>query len=288
MRIALVSRELHPIGGGGIGVAVAGLASALSEIAEVVILTRSGLEEAHRRLKATGELPWGDEVRVEFVPEPTSGEYGSYYNFMHLYSSRVLERLRELYPDGGPDVIEFPDFLGEGMVTVQERRAHARFLRDTQVQVRLHTTAEICSVLDGYVDEGFEARQLITAERHVLREADRILWPGGDVLETYRRFYGEAELAPASRVRGLIASPPDDAPDAALPSAGEELRLLYLGRLERRKGVQDLVRGLTALHPQAWSLGRGDGAIARSGSGGHCIAAGANAAGRGGALTQGQ
>src|SRR5215217_2797134 len=206
MRIALVSRELHPVGGGGIGVQVAGFASALTDLGDVVILTRSGLEDGYRELRARGQLPWADNVQVEFVPEPSDGEYGSYYNFMHLYSSRVVDRLRELYPEGGPDVIEFPDFLGEGMVTVQERRAYARFLRNTQVHVRLHTTAEMCSVLDGYVDQGFEARQLITAERHALREADRILWPGGDVLGTYRRFYGAAELAPASRVRVMLAS----------------------------------------------------------------------------------
>ena len=95
-------------------------------------------------------------------------------------------------------------------MTVQERRGRGAFLRNTQVHVRLHTTAEICAVLDGYVDGGFDARQLIAAERHVLREADRILTGRAATCSTtYERFYGERELAPASRVRGLIAPPPD-------------------------------------------------------------------------------
>ena len=254
MRIALVSRELHPVGGGGIGVAVAGMAAALSELAEVTVLTRSGLEDDYVRLRAEGALDWADDVRVAFVSDPGPGEVGSYYNHMHVYSARVYERLRELYPDGGPDVVEFPDYLGEGLVTVQARRSHGDFLRDGQLHVRLHTSAEICAVLDGFVDDGFEARALLAAERHVLHEADRILWPGGDVLATYERFYGRGELAPASRVRGLIAPPPDPPPPAQLPPAGDELRLLYLGRLERRKGVRPLVRALQGLHAGNWTL----------------------------------
>jgi glycogen synthase len=254
VRIALVSRELHPVVGGGIGVAVAGLAGALSQIGEVLVLTAGGAEEEYRRLEAAGRLTLPPEVRVEFVPEQPYGEYGSYYSYIHRYSASVLERLRELYPAEGPDVIEFSDFLGEGLVTVQARRSHERFLRETQVHVRLHTSAELCAVLDGFVDDGFEARQMLSAERHALREADRILWPGGDVYGAYQRFYGESELAPGSRVRGLIASPPTASAGAPPVSAAEELRLLYIGRLERRKGVQDLIRALSGLRGDRWKL----------------------------------
>ena len=102
MRIAFVSRELHPLSGGGIGVAVAGLAAALAETAEVVVLTRSGLEERYRELKAAGALPWPDDVRVEFVDDAQGDGFGSYYNYMHLYSARVLDCLQEVYPDGRP------------------------------------------------------------------------------------------------------------------------------------------------------------------------------------------
>lgn len=253
MRIALVSRELHPISGGGIGVATAGHAAALAQLGDVLVLTASSHEARYRELKAAGALPWPREVQVEFVPEPEPGDIGSYYSFLHLYSARVFERLQELYPGRGPDVVEFADFLGEGLVTVQARRGHSSFLRDTQVNVRLHTTAEMCAVLDGWVDTGFEARQLITAERHALREADRILWPGGDVLGSYERFYGADALAPASRVRGLIA-PPAEPLDVTSPPAAEELRLLYVGRLERRKGVQDLIRAVSGLRRDRWSL----------------------------------
>jgi hypothetical protein len=181
-RIAFVSRGIHPLGGGGIGVQVAGACAALSHDAEVTVLTSSTNEQGVLELQRTGDPELSAGVRVAFVEEPEPGAYGSYYSFMHLYSARIYDTLEKVYDGDGPDLIEFADFLGEALVTVQARRALEPLVRNTAVCVRLHTSAEMCSILNGYVDDEFETRMVFAAERHALRYADRVLPPAGEVL----------------------------------------------------------------------------------------------------------
>ena len=251
-RIAFVSRGIHPLGGGGIGVQTAGACAALAEVADVTVVTSSSNQEALRELERASDPDLPQGVRFAFVEEPTPGEFGSYYSFMHLYSARVYDKLEELYGSEGVDIIEFADFLGEALVTVQARRAHEPFLRGTAVCVRLHTSAEMCSILNGYVDDEFETRMVFAGERHVLRYADRVLPPSPEVLTTYKRFYGADALAQAAVIRPVV--PPDEPGLAADPPPADHVRFLYIGRLERRKGVQDLIRAATGLRRENWSL----------------------------------
>ncbi len=242
MRVALVSREVYPLAGGGIGEFIAAAARSLTKIAEVTVITGSRHREAYERLVADGDpgLPPA-EVRVAFAEEPLSHEIGGWYDETHCYSARVLECLRELYPDGGPDVIEFPDFLAEAFVTTQAARALDSFLDDTCVCVRMHTSAEITEVLNGFY-HGELARQATYAmERYALAHADRVIWPLGDVLNAYERFYGAGGLGPAVKIGYPYAGPAVDPSIDRSYEPRSPIRFLYLGRLERRKGVANLV-----------------------------------------------
>lgn len=247
MRIALVSREVYPLGGGGIGQFVAAAARLLSTVAEVRVLTTSVFEPTYQRLRAAGDPRLPPDVLFEFIPEPTVEEAAPWTHVMHCYGARVYERLRTLYPEGGPDLIEFPDFLGEAFVTLQAAEALDPFLAKTLICVRLHTSAEICEVLDGYLKRDHGSRALHAMERFSLAHADRIIWQGGDILGTYSRFYGAGALAPAVRIRYPYHGTSVTAGSDGGFSPASPLRILYAGRLERRKGVHNLVRAATAL-----------------------------------------
>ncbi len=187
---------MYPLHGGGIGQFVTSAARLLSRIAEVTIFTTSLLEERYQQLRAVGDerLP-GVGVRVVFVPEPSVEEAEGWYHVMHCYSARVLECLREAYPDGGPDLIEFPDYLGEAFVTLQAAWALDPFLAKSRICVRLHTSAEMVEVLNGYWKHDLGSRAVHELERFLLARADRVIWQGGDILGSYKRFYGSGALA---------------------------------------------------------------------------------------------
>jgi glycogen(starch) synthase len=255
LRIAVVSRELYPFGGGGMGNYVNWTAEALAEVAAVTVVTTARHEPEYRDLRAAGDPRLDQRVEFVFAPDFDYDDHGTYYGYFHRWSAHVLEALRRAYPDRGPDLIEFADYHGEGAVTLQARRTGDPLLRDTCVAVRLNSSSEMVLTLDGHLDDEFAVRAMFELERYSLREADHIIWPGGDVLETYTRFYGREAMAPATRIRHAV-SRIGDAPPAARRrrDPGEALRLLYIGRLERRKGVANLVGALASLDRDDWSL----------------------------------
>src|SRR5437764_4028021 len=235
--VVLVSRELYPFTGGGIAPMVAATAELLTEIADVTIVTTAFHQDEYERLRAHPDearrLP-PESVRFVFVEEPGEDDLGGYLSHMHGWSARVFEKLCELYPGGGPDLVEFPDYLAEGFVTVQARHSNDRRMRNATVCMRAYTTTEMVAVLNGRVTDDFATHAVWEAERYCLANCDRFVHPGGDVYGTYQRFYGRGSLAPGHRARHAVF--PDIEPiqtvlyDAdQLVRRERRLRLLYFG-----------------------------------------------------------
>jgi glycogen(starch) synthase len=250
-QIALVAGEVYPLSGGGIGAHVGALAQLLEGRAEVTVVTTTDHEPRYRELHGDPSLP--GHVRFAFVPQPAREDIGSYFAWTHRWSALVYEELRRLFPPGERVLVEVPDYLGQAAVIAQGRRGNVAELRGARLAVRLHTSAEMCAILNGFLGDDREARTTFGLERFALSHADVVLWQGGDVLRTYRKLYGHDGLAPTVRLPNafIVGRPPEE---FAPPPSTDILRLLYFGRLERRKGVQNLIRAATSLMREDWHL----------------------------------
>ena len=251
-RVVVAARELHPFCGGGIAPVVAALARTLSAACAVTLITSDRHRDAWEELGRPDF--YGDGVEVLFAAEPRDPAETGFLAGAQAWSAALYAAITERFADGGgPDLIEFADYLAEGFVTLQARRTGDPTLAATRIVVRAHTTAEMVSVLDGALADDLQTRVVLDMERYCLRHADRLLTPGGDIRASYERFYGTDALAPSATVldafeRGFDALPPAGRP----PSGG--LRLLVLGGLERRKGPQLLVRALRSCERDEWRV----------------------------------
>jgi glycogen synthase len=193
------------------------------------------------------------EVTLIEDPQPSAALAGlSFASEDHLRSAAVVEAIEAAYPGGeGPDILEVCDYRALGLVPLQARAAGHPLLRDTVVAVRVSSTAELLALHNGASTLPGQ-RRLAELEREQLRLADRLFWPGGDVLDLYRRYYGD-ELLPLP-VKVGRPFPVPERPVAARSSSGGPLRILYAGRLQRLKGVLDLVEACLSLPEDDWEL----------------------------------
>ncbi|MBL9032773.1 MAG: glycosyltransferase family 4 protein [Phycisphaerae bacterium] len=268
MRVCLVSREVSPFFGAGIGTYAASMLRAWRDAGHETHLVCP----AHPGVEAWGAA-LGIGVRTVPVdplasPSPPAALPSSRHRFMFLaHSAAALEHVEQI----APDYAEFPDYWAEGFAAVSARRAEGA-LAGTVIGVRLHTPTSICREVnrDAWLDD--EIATLELAEDEAIRGADLVLSPTRALLDRVRTSIGPMPTAAVVPypflAREWAATEP--APDTSEAHARwARPIILYYGRLEPRKGVALLVQaGQRALEAGLDATFRFIGADTRIGGGG--------------------
>lgn len=246
MRIGILSREYPPLTHVG-GIATYSAAAA-------ALLARAG-HEVHVVCNGPGprvESRFGVIVhRVPMDPHPLPRgrllyPYRAWYRkaLPHYLDALTWARtaaryLSENLDPAGFDAWEYPETAGEGAIFPRPAGG-----KRPRLICRVHT-----GWMDAYADNPLERRLLLRLQRQACLRADRLVSPSAAMAEGYVRatlgIAGGAEVSP--NPLALWEEPIDW--DAKSPS-----HLIYVGRVEHRKGLHVLLEALDRLGPEADGL----------------------------------
>ena len=225
MRIAIVSREVIPFFGAGIGTYAAAMARAWGAAGHEVHF----LSEAHPGFAERGPAELGGAT-CHPVPLPDAK-----FHFAKL-AEGVRRELLTLHARTPLDYIEFPDYFAEGYFAIRGRRMKGE-LAGAVLGVRLHTPTMECRKLNDEGDGGEEIATLERCEAAAIRGADVVISPSRSLLDIVKSRLAFA--APGVVVPYPFRLEPSAA--GAVSANFDRPTVLYFGRLERRKGVELLV-----------------------------------------------
>lgn len=265
MRFCLVSREVRPFVGGGIATYIAEMANALTAAGhEVHVLT--GPQE-HLQRRGEEAMP-GVVFHAVNVDQGKSALPGAFYAEATRYAFGVLEALRPLHERLKFEVIEFPEYRGEGYWCLRAKRTLGDFA-DAVLSVRLHSPHYVCLDVDRQHICGLDHAHIEHMEKSSVAEADLVLAASRAMMQRMVEDVGGAMPAEAMVPREIVRLPMDfgalertlgDSPSLIGARAGGRVTssssvatpqsstaspaaILYFGRLQVCKGAQDLVQG---------------------------------------------
>lgn len=243
MRICLVSNEFAPLHGSGVGVYAAEAARAWRDAGhEVHAITgdHAGLAEHGPRL-FPGVIFHPVDLQsgaASDLPEPLGAVQ---------WPLGAYERLVALHAAVGLDYAEFPDFGGEGHFAIQGRRllpGRPEGLPGCVLGVRLHMPAMLIDAMNQRTWRGRLRAYLAEMEQGVLHGADVVWAPCRAVAEALREIGVRVHDSPT---RPVVVSrnpftPPEPASQPTRHTRENSQEIVFVGRLERRKGPDVLLR----------------------------------------------
>lgn len=231
LRLCLLSSSYPPTQYGGIARLTHLMAQGLFELGHTVhVVTRAEREET----------TFYDGAYVHKIPNRLE-RYDHLKNYYNLYatlnySHNVYDKVRRLMLNDGIQIVDSPFWQYEGLVTLMSGLL--------PVVVRLVTG--IRQVSEIHHNEVEEFRLMGDLEQALLDQADYLLpntqatYAAMQKVYDFRAARGRCAVVPY----GLVPAPEEDVRPFDLQASKARLTVLYVGRLEKRKGVLDLFEAI--------------------------------------------
>lgn len=205
--ICFVTNELYPLGPGGIGRMLYNFAkhneemglpadfhflvpqSLIASRPDAVDLLQAAFENIatiHVCPSLSGTPTQMAQLLAQAQEHPWTSEWlfgNSYAYYLGLLAAQEKR--------GAPfDIIEFPDFGGWAVATLEAKRARLAFA-DTLISARIHSTQGMLYGVERFAnDPGHWAGIMFDAERHLFAHADVIVGHDPEIIAHTARFYG--------------------------------------------------------------------------------------------------
>jgi glycosyltransferase involved in cell wall biosynthesis len=238
--IVLISRDYPPHHGGGIATFVHALAHALQALGHrihVICRSAEGVAGIHdeagvmvHRIVEQSQARWR-EVQDCVIPQN-----------VWRWSACAYRAVEQIAANEAIDLVEAPIWGCEGIAFLLRRR----WPLVTSLHTTLHTWMESNPrKANSWFWQHRHGRPMLALERRLMSQADAIRANSQAILKEIEAHYGFAFDRAATRIipHGLPASTPPAAPQH--PDGSVEL--LFVGRLEQRKGIVELLQALPDL-----------------------------------------
>lgn len=243
MRICLISREYPPeTGWGGVGAYTFQTANSLKQLGhEVDVISLAALDDSEYEFKelhvtengiSVHRVPWEkqmEELNLMLLSIPAS-------HYIMKSGIAIWKKFLELHTDNPFDIVEAPEHLGAGFF-------HA-ITRVCPLVVTLHTPhSKFVAENFHSVNRSFDNRLICILERLAIGAADLILSPSEDMASFVSKDAG-IPLEKISIVRNPVDTRTFNPEGEHAIREGSSIKVLFVGRLEERKGIQHLIEAI--------------------------------------------